>query len=151
MENASKALLIAGAVLIVIVLISVGMMIVNSSQDVTDQVGDLTTSQSVSTFNNQFNKYQGNQKGSAVKKLLEEVVTSNKTNESTSQHFVEVIMNDSKIATNKTYTKDDYQELTKAGAKVTTSARYTVEMSDVSSDGYISQITITKVESTETT
>lgn len=148
MENASKALLIAGAVLIVIVLISVGMMIVNSSQDVTDQVGDLTTSQSVSTFNNQFNKYQGNQKGSAVKKLLEEVVTSNKTNENTSKHYVNVnIKNDNAIMNMNgagVFSYSDAASLTQAASKITTSAKYEVVMDNVDTDGYINEITITK-------
>ncbi len=147
MENASKALLIAGAVLIVIVLISVGMMIVNSSQDVTDQVGDLTTSQSVSTFNNQFNKYQGTQKGSAVKKLLEEVATSNATNTETSQHFVNVtITGESKIGNgqNTTYFHDNKNGLTAAASKITTSARYEVVMETTDGEGYIDSISITK-------
>lgn len=42
MENASKALLIAGAILICIVLINVGMMIVSSATDVVDSSTDTT-------------------------------------------------------------------------------------------------------------
>ncbi len=43
MENASKALLIAGAVLIVIVLISLGVVLVNRSGDASGQAEDLST------------------------------------------------------------------------------------------------------------
>ena len=70
MENASKALLIAGAVLIVIVLISVGMLIVNQASSVTDQAGDSMTGQAIDAFNNQFQNYAGIQKGSSIKTLL---------------------------------------------------------------------------------
>ena len=81
MENASKALLIAGAILVCIVLISVGMLIVNSTSEVTDQVGDLTSSQAAQTFNNQFSKYVGKQKGSTVKALMESIATNNNISE----------------------------------------------------------------------
>ena len=40
MENASKALLIAGAVLIVILLISLGIMMFRSSQGTTEQASN---------------------------------------------------------------------------------------------------------------
>ena len=36
MENASKALIIAGAILISILLISIGIMLINSGREVTD-------------------------------------------------------------------------------------------------------------------
>ena len=39
MENASKALIIAGAILVSILLISVGVIIINSTGKMTDQVG----------------------------------------------------------------------------------------------------------------
>lgn len=143
MENASKALLIAGAVLIVIVLISVGMMIVNSSQDVTDQVGDITTNQAITTFNQQFNKYQGNQKGSAVKTLLQEIATNNSTNQLTSQHFVSVVVEDSINADASLDETNDSQLITKAAAEIVSSAKYKVVM-EQTTDGYISLIKITR-------
>ena len=40
MENASKALIIAGAILISILLISLGIMMFNASKSTTDQAGD---------------------------------------------------------------------------------------------------------------
>lgn len=80
MENASKALLIAGAVLIVIVLISVGMLILNSTNDVTTQAGDTSTSQAIQTFNSSFVQYEGSQKGSTVKNLKQTVKASNAAN-----------------------------------------------------------------------
>ena len=77
MENASKALLIAGAILIVIVLISVGMLIVNSTQDMTERAGTTASSQAIQVFNQQFTQYEGTQKGSTVKSLIQAINASN--------------------------------------------------------------------------
>ena len=54
MENASKALIIAGAILISILLISLGIVIYNSAKDAasTDQMDDFQ----VSAFNSKFKK-----------------------------------------------------------------------------------------------
>ena len=54
MENASKALLIAGAILLCILIIAIGMFIYNSaSSTITDSMSTLST-QEVDAFNNQF-------------------------------------------------------------------------------------------------
>ena len=62
MENASKALLIAGAILIVIVLISIGMVIVQSAQGIVDESSSMTTDQETSTFNRRFRDISRNSK-----------------------------------------------------------------------------------------
>ena len=56
MENASKALIIAGAILISILLISLGIVIYNSAKDAasTDQMDDFQ----VSAFNSKFTQYE---------------------------------------------------------------------------------------------
>ena len=70
MENASKALLIAGAILLCILIIAIGMFIYNSAQGtIIDSLNSLSTQQ-IESFNNQFVAYQGFQKGVNVKKLL---------------------------------------------------------------------------------
>ena len=57
MENASKALIIAGAVLISILLISLGIMIYNQAKQVTDNTN--LDEVSVTTYNEKFNQYLG--------------------------------------------------------------------------------------------
>lgn len=54
MENASKALLIAGSVLIVILLIAVGMMIYNGARGTVDESIAQMSSQQIEAFNAQF-------------------------------------------------------------------------------------------------
>ena len=75
MENASKALIIAGAILLAILLISLGIMIFNQAQDTVSNSG--MSEAEVTSFNNKFLKYEGNQKGTMVKSLIQEVQATN--------------------------------------------------------------------------
>lgn len=79
MENATKALLIAGSVLIAIVLIAVGIKILGSTSGVTDEVDQVSKSMETTMFNSQFTQYEGRQKGSAVKTLLTKIANYNRT------------------------------------------------------------------------
>ena len=80
MENATKALIIAGAVLIAIVLIAVGIKILGSTKGAIDQTDNVSKTMAKSIFNSQFQQYEGNQNGSAVRSLFSKVVTNNGTN-----------------------------------------------------------------------
>ncbi len=144
MENASKALLIAGAVLIVIVLISVGMMIVQSASGLTGDVDDITSSQAVTAFNSQFENYQGTQKGTSVKTLLGLLSTNNSTN--TSGHTISVKLSLSTEATEAAEAISDSTEITKQAASVIGSARYNILVSAKDSLGYITEMEITRVK-----
>ena len=75
MENASKALIIAGAILLAILLISLGIMIFNQAQDTVSNSG--MSEAEVTSFNNKFLKYEGNLKGTMVKSLIQEVQATN--------------------------------------------------------------------------
>ena len=78
MENATKALLIAAAVLVAILIISFGLVIYNKSTTATDSA-DLTATQ-IQAQNEKFAKYEGeNQRGSVVNALLEIALTNNTT------------------------------------------------------------------------
>ena len=72
MENASKALLIAGSILIVILLIAFGMRIFNSTSDTTDSVETTMKTTEISTFNSKFADYAGSKKTVAQAKALAE-------------------------------------------------------------------------------
>ncbi len=160
MENASKALLIAGAILICIVLISVGMMIVSSATDVVDSSTDTTKSQAVQAFNSTFNNYQGNQKGSAIKTLLETISTSNSTN--ASGHKIGVTLDDkwSNETTNTLHLGVEAgrttstaeltspvgtvtpSQISSAAAEIVSSGKYKVKVTNKDAEGYILDIYI---------
>lgn len=59
MENASKALLIAGAILLVIALIAIGMMILGQGNQVVDEAAGSMDALAIQAFNSQFTAYAG--------------------------------------------------------------------------------------------
>lgn len=86
MENATKALIIAGSVLIAIGLIGVGMRIFNSTSETTDTVETTMIATAVTMFNNKFTPYIGpiNQRVKKVedaKALLNVLLSHNSTSD----------------------------------------------------------------------
>ena len=79
MENASKALLIAGAILLSILIIAIGMFIFTSAQSqVNDALTDMS-SQQIEAFNSNFSSYDAEQVGSQVKSLLGRLIANGNT------------------------------------------------------------------------
>jgi len=76
MENASKALIIAGAILLAIVIISLGLVVVNNVRNVTDNTN--LSEQEIQSFNAKFIAYEGkNVSGSRVNSLIQLVIATN--------------------------------------------------------------------------
>ena len=115
MENASKALIIAGAILLAILIISLGIMIYNQASGVVNN--NAMNEVDISTFNNKFTQYEGtNVRGAQVKALIQQVVTNNVSNSEDASRKVSVDINGTttntptsassltgKISTGKTY------------------------------------------------
>ena len=59
MENASKALIIAGAILIAIVLITLGVVILQQGNSTTGAGETALNSREIESFNSQFQQYEG--------------------------------------------------------------------------------------------
>ena len=78
MENASKALIIAGAILLSILIIALGIYVFNMAKSATD-TNQLDTA-AKNTFNAQFEQYEGRQVGSSVKSLLSYMINNAGTN-----------------------------------------------------------------------
>lgn len=134
MENATKALLIAAAVLVAILIISFGLVIYNKSTTATDSA-DLTATQ-IQAQNEKFAKYEGeNQRGSVVNALLETVLTNNTT--ATSEG--------TKVTVNGAVTLGTSDR--SIGTKADTSVLYNIACTRGSS-GVITTITITRVGTT---
>ncbi|MBQ2835540.1 MAG: hypothetical protein IJE68_01730 [Clostridia bacterium] len=120
MENATKALLIAAAVLVAILIISLGIGIFNTASEQAEGAGDLTQYQ-IQTFNDKFRKYEGDSRsGADVNALLQTVFSHNNAQEGTDT-CVEVKNGDTVLI-------DDINTLSKSPAKVSTNYRYTVEL-----------------------
>ena len=122
MENASKALIIAGAILLAILLISLGIMIFNQAQDTVSNSG--MSEAEITAFNNKFLKYEGDIKGTMVKAMIQEVNATN--SEAEQSDGVKVSVND-----------DDSSAITTSG--ILNNNTYTVKMEY--SNGRINAIT----------
>ena len=76
MENASKALIIAGAILLAILIISLGIMIYNQASGVVNN--NAMTEVEVSSFNQRFSQYFGKKvRGANVNSLINAVNNNN--------------------------------------------------------------------------
>lgn len=80
MENSSKALIIAGAILLCILIIGIGMAVMNSSNtSVTDAMSSMST-QEIDAYNSKYAMYESEQAGSNVKALIGILISNSSTN-----------------------------------------------------------------------
>jgi len=87
MENASKALIIAGAILLSIAIIGIGMYVFNMASGTINQAN--MSGQEIDAYNSEFSKYEGTQNGSTVKAMLDTIRSHNLTNsDDTSKQIV---------------------------------------------------------------
>lgn len=100
MENASKALLIAGAIIIVILIIAVGMAVFNASKgSVNEGIRSMSTTEK-QMFNGKWTIYEGSQSGRQIKDIYSAVTASNSDTANP-----QITMNDPSALINaKTYT-----------------------------------------------
>ena len=135
MENASKALIIAGAILLSILLISLGIMIFGQAQDTVNNSG--MSQAEITAFNNKFTKYEstGGVKGSVVKTLVNEVISSNADD---SLPKVKVTLDGADIVDS---TKETPVATT---TSIDTKSKYSIKLTYATS-GYVSLIAITKM------
>lgn len=79
MENATKALLIAAAVLVAILIISLGLVVFNMAAESVNNNSSLSA-QEIQAFNDQFTQYEGdNVRGTRVNSLLKTALNNNIT------------------------------------------------------------------------
>lgn len=134
MENASKALIIAGAILLSILIIGLGMLIFNQAKEAISNTG--MDEQKVKAYNAQFDDYMGaNVNGTKVRSLYDTVRNHNITNQEDTSLIVSI---------NEANTASD---LNAAKAKIQAGKTYKVEVTDDGYDsktGYIINITVTE-------
>ena len=86
MENASKALIIAGAILLAILLISFGIMVFTQAQDSVNNDG--LKQEAAQTFNQKFLQYGGKKQPSSQVKALVSLVGATNSSAANSDHQV---------------------------------------------------------------
>ena len=134
MENESKALIIAGAILLAILLISLGIMIFQQAQDTVSSSG--MSKAEVQTFNNTYTKYEGKQRGVMIKSLIQEVLANNNATEDESQKIKMTLPGQA---------ANNYQPTTTG---IENNTYYDVELSYEGAGGRIDSITVKETGTT---
>ncbi len=96
MENASKALIIAGAILLAILIIGLGMYIYQQASGVMGQTN--LDSQQVTAYNSEFLQYEGTNSGSNTRALYNLIVSHNRTYSDDPSQQIGVISGDTAVA-----------------------------------------------------
>jgi len=146
MENASKALIIAGAILISIVLITLGVLIIGQGQDVVNQSN--IDDQVVSAWNEKFTQYVGQDvTGTNVNKIINLAISTNAASNNKGEYSKLITLNGAGVSapafTSNTKAKDNSTTYTSA---CTTYAKPTIKYNvtcTYGSDGYVTSITFT--------
>ena len=143
MENASKALIIAGAILLAILIIGLGIFIYRQAANTVSDTGmdQLTIQQ----FNAQFTQYDSKTvSGGSAKALYDTVVNNNNTD--TEKRFVSLNL----VAKTADGTKNivladtDASKVDGSKSDIKTSAKYKVEIKQDTKTGLTNKITITE-------
>ena len=133
MENASKALIIAGAILLSILIIGLGMSVFNSAREAL--TGANLDSTKVDAINSKYEAYIGNSvKGTKVKTLCDLVKNNNLTADESETFTVTI---------NDVTTAEDINELK---ATISSGKMYSVKATYAGPSGTIDTITIEEVK-----
>lgn len=124
MENATKGLMIAGAILIAIVLISLGVFLVQRSQSsLTEGIQQLDDN-AVMSFNSKFENYSGRRNGSDIRALINLVNNNNlsaASNGTYAENGIDLIVDAEASSTGKEITVEgkvkDYDSITATQAR----------------------------------
>ena len=115
MENASKALIIAGSILVSIVIITLGVMIVNNVTGLVRTSSDMSE-QEVATFNSKFENYEGLRvSGSNVRALYNAIKSNNNQHQDDPTLQVNFVFGE-----NATPQNGDYENSSETPVEITT-------------------------------
>ncbi len=161
MENASKALLIAGAILIVILLIGVGMMVYQGAMGTVNEGISSMNQQEKQAYNEKFERYAGTtKKGSDVRALIQDVMSNNSENKEVPEKIVGLSLGkgvcgnnaDEKFASGEKTAENLQKELNQMSvdrSKVNSSALFTVIVERDIDTGLVNQVNVTKNSATK--
>ena len=140
MENASKALIIAGAILLAILIITLGIFIFQQASEVTrdSSISDVEIIQ----FNEKFTSHEGeNVRGSEVNSLLSTIVQNNVANQDDESKQVKISVTSS-YWNGTTPTSTTAPTSTANTGRAQTGKTYKVVCTTDTSTGYVTTVTI---------
>ena len=135
MENASKALIIAGAILLAVLIVALGMTVYNRVSDVGNSAS--VDTQKAQAFNASFEPYIGpNVRGSNVRLLMEAIAANNRTTDDESTKIKLRVKDISDLSGNEGI--DNAGTITQNKNKIGTGYTYyvAVETDKSKADGY---------------
>ena len=153
MENASKALIIAGAILLAIAIIGVGMYVFGNARDAVSDTG--LTDQQADSYNQKFTNYAGTQRGSNVKTMCNTIANHNRTASDDSE--VVAIVYDSTAtgekdatevaatASSESYAKDTADITSVRDDDIQSGASYTITFNYDSTSGKVTEVHIKEI------
>ena len=137
MENASKALIIAGAILLSILIISLGIMVYNNAKNTVGSAN--LNKQEIETFNSQWETYQGqNKTASEVKTMIRAVIASNASETKAGTNRYVTVTKGSTAKTTKTTSQPTNISVPSA-TELPNSSTYTINIG-YSTDGLVVDI-----------
>ncbi|MBO4293714.1 MAG: hypothetical protein J5881_04950 [Clostridia bacterium] len=143
MENASKALIIAGAILISILIISFGVIILGQGSEVINNA-DMSEAE-VTSFNGKFEAYEGKKvNGSNVKQMIKVVYQNNIQNSNDAGKQIAVKYYEGTTAKPDLVTIKGTSDPTKNDSLISSSVAYDVKCGYNSKTGLVNSITVTK-------
>lgn len=143
MDNASKALIIAGAILIAVMLVSLSVMLYNTASGVAEGTIGTVEALGVEGFNAQFNQYMGErQKASVAQGLIDKVIANNANGDTT---ISVTLVSGGGLKTGVGTTSASSSLTTMRNTITSKDTVYKIEVSDYDTSGTINAITITGV------
>lgn len=127
MENASKALIIAGAILLAILIIALGVFIFQRAQSASGDLGGLDETK-LQSINQKFENYEGRQTGSDLRALIDLVRTNNNTYDAAENRAIVINVSGGDGLTNGDYTTA--AELGRLKTSVESGATYTISINE---------------------
>lgn len=137
MENASKALIMAGAILMAILIISLGVLVFNKFGGAAKQAANMDE-QEIKSFNSKITPYLGNAvAGSQVNALLQYCLSVNISAKKSGETYKQIEVTNGGDATSLEKTDTSYNRVNTSGVYYKVEGTY-------DDNGLITQIKITK-------
>lgn len=141
MENASKALIIAGAILISILIIAIGMYIYTNSQASIYGATAQMSTQEKSAFNQTWTIYEGNQLGTNCRTLISQLISSNSTNSNEAGKLISLTVDGETVTPEVNNIQSE--AMTELRDTIDLRHTYTITTSQNETTGLVDSITIT--------
>ncbi len=147
MENASKALIIAGAILLSILIIGIGMFIYQQATEAIE--GANMNSEQIAAYNAEFLNYEGTQSGTSVRALCDRIRNHNSANQEDTSRQIGIVYGSNGKAKEQSNIDDQIlsTDVNAVKNEMRSGKRYVVAFTE-STSGLIISATITDASST---